>query len=98
MKAEKERKPRVKRGRKASTIQALVIEKGIPIPPKMRTVKFNYPFRDMEAGDSFPVDYSEKNYRKLYTSVKKFTKLTPGTKFTIRTNKDENYIRCWRIK
>ena len=99
MKAENEKKPRAKRGsRKASAIKPMVIEKGIPIPPKTRTVKFAYPFKDMEVGDSFPIGFSDKNFRKLYTSVKKFTKLNAGSKFTIRTNKDENFIRVWRVK
>jgi hypothetical protein len=99
MKTEKVKKPRAKRTPKAKTaIQPMVIEKGIPIPPKTRTIKFAYPFKEMAAGDSFPIEYSEKNYRKLYTSAKNFAKLNPGTKFTLRTFKDANYIRCWRIK
>ncbi len=100
MKQEKEKKPRGRRKKVADAPAkgSILIEKDIPIPPRTRSVKFEYPFKEMEVGDSFIIDYSDKNYRKLYSSMKRYRKFNEGVKYTIRTFKDENHLRCWRIK
>lgn len=73
----------------------LQIDKNIPLP-----VKFSFPFKEMEVGDSFLVciDNSKSAYvqkQKVYMAMWKFCQNNTGKKFT--TASVENGLRVWRI-
>lgn len=77
------------------------IEKNIPIAnPKPER---KYPFNEMEIGDSFLIkatDSKMKSIRKIRNRISSacniFTKNNPKIKFVTRRENDG--IRCWRIK
>lgn len=78
------------------------IEKGVPMPvfPDGRTRRYEtkaggeYPFPQMEVGDSFVVPIDRKgavgvacnSYKKKH-----------GKQFTTRKTEDGNFVRVWRI-
>lgn len=78
-----------------------VIEKDIPIPPKVGK-DILYPFNLMEAGDSFKIligdEPPKKIVSRLHTSIKRYVKELPSRKFIVRTLKAEGIIRCWRTE
>jgi len=66
------------------------IEKNIPIP-----VKSNYPFDEMEIGDSFEIDIREKS--KASGAFRRYCEKRPPLKFSLRTI-DEKHARIWRVE
>ena len=74
-------------------MQELTIEKGMS-PPK-QTVRYAYPFEEMEVGDSFcvPVEGSGDRQKVLNACYRASKKL--GWKF--QTRKVEDGVRVWRI-
>lgn len=72
------------------------IDKNIPIPTKS-----NYPFAEMEIGDSFEIDVGEKTTLYISTIVsgaaRRFCEKHPLFKFSLRTI-NEKHIRVWRIE
>jgi len=90
----------------ATTIVRIVvtrpsIEKGIAFVPRTRTQSWEYPYEDMEIGDSFHVMMSETSNAIVATRVHSYNKLNPDTKFSCRTQMDEEgnrLTRVWRIE
>lgn len=66
------------------------VEKGIPAPAPREVVE--YPYADMEVGDSFHVEGGTLN-KMCYQNRKAGNKL--GWKFTVR--KVEGGVRVWRV-
>ena len=73
------------------TKRAIVIDKNIPKP--IGRMRHNYPFEQMEIGDSFLAP--EHDGKKVGIAMYAHSKLT-GKKFTRRTLPEG--VRCWRIK
>ena len=86
------------------------IEKGIKIPQMqirgytfsngMRSKQLNYPFSDMEVGDSFIIsnEYSRDTMQRKACAPRNWAyKRKNGWKFALRKTKD-NKIRVWRVK
>jgi hypothetical protein len=78
------------------------IDKNIPITFESRNSK-NYPFKDLEIGDSFLIPVLEDNYTtsrsSVVSSVKHFmSKDRKNREFLVRTKREEKGIRVWRIK
>ena len=71
------------------------IDKGVEIPAK-RARRRNYPFREMEVGDSFfvPTDKPANVSASICGCVR--SSRYPGKRFTSR--KVEGGVRCWRIE
>ena len=70
------------------------IEKNIPIPIKV----FEFPFRDMEVGDSFFVPHNQESdliRGRLNRAIQAFRKNNKGHKFTLRSIDDG--FRIWRV-
>lgn len=78
-------------------LQAIEIEKGIPVPEHAPHGS-RYPFNRMEVGDSFKVPCRERGSTHIGSAVGHFRRTHPDWKFIIRTLKEENIIRCWRVK
>jgi hypothetical protein len=79
------------------------VDKGIPIPPKKRDIKF--PFRSLGVGDSFcvPLPADEEGAKKVRTSVAgrvNYHSKRLGIKLVTRTvtEKGKLKIRIWRMK
>jgi hypothetical protein len=80
-------------------MNALVIEKNIPIPTRIRGSV--YPFKEMEIGDSFLASFNEKDNvykqkQKIYLAIWRFSKNNPDKKFVTQSLKQA--LRVWRIK
>ncbi|HEY3526164.1 MAG TPA: hypothetical protein VGK47_08205, partial [Nitrososphaeraceae archaeon] len=55
-----------------------------------------YPFRDMDIGDSFTMNYSERV--SVYSCLRDYNKVN-GTTIKIQTAKEgEEVYRCWRVE
>lgn len=67
------------------------IDKGIPLPAKTGASD-KYPFKRMEAGDSFSV--SEADFSKVRAAIS-YAQRATGYRFSLRRLPHEN--RCWRI-
>jgi len=79
------------------------IEKNIPISQLERNRSYLYPFEKMQVGDSFKVFLilNEKptvKYKHISSAINYFKKTHKEIKFTLRTLKSQECIRCWRIK
>jgi len=76
------------------------VEHGIPMPRKrMKMRDFEYPYDDMEVGDSFAVHESEAKISAITSRVSTYNRANPDTRFVCRTLRDdegEKYIRVWR--
>lgn len=79
----------------------MLVEKNIPIPKEVTMFAvYRYPFREMEAGDSFLVD-STKGFEgtisrhKAVDTARKFASRNPGYRFDYRMTDDG--IRIWRV-
>ena len=80
------------------------IEKDVPLPPEGMGRPAKYPFRDMEIGDSFSVpltgvrqdgqDIAATRLRSRASSAAKEI----GRKFAVRTDNENNVVRCWRVE
>lgn len=73
-----------------------IVETDVPIPPGGRERGASkYPFASMKIGDSFPVQDDEWIKRRVATSVSRWNRDNPSTKFIMR--KTDNGARVWRI-
>lgn len=76
------------------------IEKGIPMPLFLRGKKgIKLPFRDMDIGDSFALDFPEDIERHLFQKriyQRAYLASKDGKLFKVITN--ENKIRVWRTQ
>lgn len=68
------------------------IEKNIPVP-SIRISSLDFPFKDMEVGDSFSVPV--KNRSSVRTAATAYSKGNIGTTFVVRVVDAEN-VRIWR--
>lgn len=77
---------------------AYAIEKDVPCPPRQgRTAcpaARDYPFAQMEVGDSFSVPLSERCVVAFLT--RRYARHT-GTKFTSRQDAATQTVRVWRL-
>ena len=76
------------------------IEKGIPVPEDYRKQRKKYPIPEMEVGDSFSIDVTNKTRFKIETlrsSILASARRVEG-KFITYHNKAENKIQCWKVK
>lgn len=80
------------------------IDKGIPIPKEGQSrVRKHYPFDQMEVGDSFAVsaDGDELTAVRMRVSgaiSRLYPYLERDKKFTVRTIREKNEVRVWRIE
>ena len=78
------------------------IDKGIPIPLRRGGSRtFEYPFKEMEVGDSFAVPESETRSGTVSTRVGSHNQGHRETKFNCRkltNDAGEAYTRVWRTK
>jgi hypothetical protein len=77
------------------------IEKGIPFTPRTRMQSWEYPYEDMEIGDSFRVMISETSNAIVSTRIHSYNKVNTDTRFSCRTQVDENgdrLTRVWRVE
>lgn len=71
-----------------------LIEKGIPMPTKLKEDK--YPFRKMAVGDSF--FFQKEDSAKIKSAMNTYFKKT-GTKFFVAPDMQRaSCNRCWRIR
>lgn len=73
------------------TTSAMKIEKGVPIPPKMRVPRKAI-FHQMEVGDSVFMPGKKRNPLAYTVHIRR----TRGWKFTSR--KVEGGVRIWRVE
>jgi len=101
------REERVENQIKATNIVRIIvsrpgIDKGIPIPPRRGgTRTFDYPFKDMEIGDSFAILETETRNATVATRVGSYNLEHKETKFVCRklkNNDGEGYTRIWRLE
>lgn len=82
------------------------IENGIPIPPPSHGGRaYKYPFPDMKVGDSFAIPLANEQHRNggdlAYARLKDASKRYEqrhGTKYRVRTRREEGVVRCWRVE
>lgn len=73
------------------------IEKGIPIP-KTRGRKNEYPFNEMEVGDSFFIDGDDKEASRVRVSFCQMKRRNKNFKKKFTVRKVEGGFRCWRFE
>jgi len=78
------------------------IEKNIPFPGPASRSKYNYPWREMEVGDSVLIKSEEhKNLeslrRKISTSTS-FYESRSGKKFKTMLMHSDHGVRVWRVE
>lgn len=73
------------------------IIRGAEMPSKRRT-SAKYPFSEMNVTDSFQIPYDRLIHQSIYSCIKNFRLKNPTWKFRIFTNKDENWIKVFRVK
>lgn len=79
------------------------IEKDVPTPPFTGGAPRKYPFPDMEVGDSFTIPLSGTVGRRGMDTVASKVRCAAcgfarrsGWKFTVRTERADGVVRCWR--
>lgn len=88
-------------------MQTFKIERGVPMP-KIHVSRSSYPFAEMEVGDSFAVPLSgdlasagkNGDYDRTQVRVRSAAcshQRRHGGKFSVRVNKAEGVLRCWRV-
>ena len=70
------------------------IEKNVPRPNGV-AARQEYPFRDMEIGDSFAVPVNLTH--KVQPAITQWQRRHTDFKFVTRTDKAEGIIRVWRV-
>lgn len=78
-------------------VPIIEVEHGIAIPEHAPHGS-RYPFEKMEVGDSFKIPMRKNGSSHLGSAAGHFRRTHPDWKFIIRTLKEENIIRCWRVK
>jgi len=77
------------------------IEHGIPFTPKRRMQLWDYPYDDMNVGDSFLILESETKYVTVTSRIYQYNKIHLHTRFECRSSLDENgekLTRVWRTE
>jgi hypothetical protein len=77
------------------------VELGIPMAPRNRNQNWEYPYGDMDVGDSFHVMFSETSNPIVASRISVYNKRHPDTRFScrIQSNVDgEKLTRIWRIR
>ena len=77
------------------------VETGIPMASRNRGQNWEYPYDDMDVGDSFHVMFSETSNPNVASRISMYNKRHPDTRFAcrIQTNEDgEKLTRIWRIR
>ena len=77
------------------------IETGIPYTPRGRVQPWEYPYTDMNVGDSFHIMQDETANSIVSSRVHSWNKNNPETKFSCRTqinDEGQKLTRIWRIK
>lgn len=74
------------------------IEKGVPVPPRNNYAR--YPFKDMEAGDSFHVPAADGETARtvqlrMSAAVVSHRRRHPDTKYVV--HQEDGGVRVWRI-
>jgi hypothetical protein len=70
------------------------IEKNIPLPTRKDILHAEYPFKDMEIGDSFLLDFQA--YHRTQSAATYYARKS-HVKFAFRQISKSKY-RCWRIE
>lgn len=87
-------------GRPRKTVPTVTIEKGIPIPIAPEPIEF--PFADMEVGDSFYVPCATERVSMQGRLRARFRywlmKQCPRPNVRITTHRVDGGLRCWRIE
>ena len=80
------------------------IDKDVPPPIPSNGRPFKYPFPAMHVGDSFAVplsgvrrDNEDLATSRLRSAANRHSRYHGG-KFSIRTDKETNVARCWRVE
>jgi hypothetical protein len=73
------------------------IEKGIPVPKKLRGRRFKYDFAAMEIGDSFFVKGDSSTQVSILTCAKRHDPKKTFVTKKVNENGTDGY-RCWRSK
>lgn len=80
------------------------IEKGIPMPSWGKPTFFDYPYDEMEIGDSFKIPHTEASNILISSRVHSWMrgpKNTAGFRFACRKGTDDDgqgYTRVWRVE
>lgn len=89
----------VKGGRPPAPIPAVVIEKGVPIPPVQERIAF--PFAEMEVGDSFFVaaTLDATSVMARIRAKHRYWRLgqCPRPEMRVTIRKVPGGVRCWRV-
>lgn len=73
------------------------IEKGIPVPDNVNSKRSKrYPFDDMEIGDSFFIECSDQDKRRIGVNIISNAGRRKPKRFT--TLSVDGGMRCWRIE
>lgn len=86
-------------------VKEIKIEKGIPIPTTIPKGS-KFPFDKMEVWDSFAIPIVEitdkgkliHNSSSVSTAAGHFCRTHKGYKFVVRTLREQEIIRCWRVE
>jgi len=77
------------------------IEHGVPFAPRGKIQPWEYPYEDMEVGDSFHVMASETPNVTVSSRISVYNKQNPDTRFECRTQlneEGEKLTRIWRTR
>ena len=79
------------------------IEERIPMPPMAVGRPRKYPFAELRVGDSFTIPLvgvmlrnGDKAVGRLNAAMTAYARKYGG-KFTVRTDRENNVARCWRV-
>ena len=78
-------------------MHTILVDKGLPLPEKLKTIRSVYPFASMEVGDSFLVKTktARDNARSAAYQFCRRHKLT--WRFAVLWTHDEQAWRIWRV-
>lgn len=82
----------------------ITIDKDVPIPTGGKGRPSEYPFDQMEVGDSFAIPLTGEHNKSgqdlsasRLTSAARHRAVRLGFKFTVRTDKEAGVARAWRV-
>jgi hypothetical protein len=80
------------------------IDKNTPMPPVTVGRPRQYPFAELQVGDSFAIPLAgimlrsgDKAVGRLSAAALAYSRRYGG-KFTVRTDRENNVARCWRVQ
>jgi hypothetical protein len=77
------------------------IEHGIPFVARGTAKPWEYPYEEMDVGDSFHVMFSETPNNVIASRIAKYNKNNPNTRFSCRvqiTTEGKKLTRIWRTQ